>query len=226
MAQQINLINPAFRSRKQPLAALAMVQALAAVFVGGLALYGYAIYQAAMLKPAAAETDRQLVERRSQLAELTRTLSPQGGSKLLEEEIARVESRVASRRGVLGDLTAGVSAVDGFAQYLSGLARQRVEGVWLTKVAIRASSGEVALEGRALNAERVPAYLGQLRRETVFAGRIVGELKITAREAPADPRSAPSGTPAAFVEFSMNLPRSGTQASTAGTRDSGSGKPL
>jgi MSHA biogenesis protein MshI len=226
MAQQINLINPAFRSRKQPFAAVAMTQALAAVFAGGLALYGYAIYQAAMLKPAAIETDRQLVERRGQLAELSRAFSPQG-SKLLEEEIARVESRIASRRAVLGDLTAGVSAVDGFAQYLSGLARQRVDGVWLTKVAVHASSGDVLLEGRALSAERVPAYLGQLRRETVFAGRIVAELKITAREVPAAARAAlPPDAPAAFVEFTMNLPRSGAQASAAGARDSGSGKPL
>ena len=82
-------------------------------------------------------------------------------------------SNRASRRAVpcWAISTSGVSAGDGFGQYLSGLARQRVEGVWLTKVAVHASSGDMVLEGRALSAERVPAYLGQLRRDTVFAGR-------------------------------------------------------
>jgi hypothetical protein len=71
------------------------------------------------------------------------------------------------------------------------------------------------LEGRALAASAVPAWLGSLRTEAVFSGRTVAELRITAKEAAppasAQPEARPT-TPARFVDFSVTLPGGATSA--------------
>ncbi len=64
-----------------------------------------------------------------------------------------------------------VSGEEGFSPYLSAMARQVPEGVWLTGFRIDLGRAEVGLTGRASSANRVPLYLERLGDEKVFKGR-------------------------------------------------------
>lgn len=220
MAQQINLFNPVFLKQKKHFSAIAMLQALGLLLGGILAFYGYALHETRTLGQVAADANRQLKAQAEQAGRLTREFSPQGRSRMLEDELARASARLKQREEMLATLrTGGLGNTDGFARYLAAFARQPVSGVWLTGFSIGGDESVLQLNGRVLQADLVPAYIRALNREEVMRGRRVSELRLTARDvretaASAAPGAspAPSGaaspaaaaaTPSRYVEFSL-----------------------
>lgn len=67
---------------------------------------------------------------------------------------------------------------DGFVPALTALARARTEGVWLTAVDLDAERKHVTLQGKALDATRVPALLDALARQPTFAGTVFAQLEV------------------------------------------------
>lgn len=211
MTQQINLFDPRFRSAKKHFSAatLALALALAAVLAVGLqSLYGR---QNRALQATLGETDRRVATLREQMVRFSTEYSAQGRSTALADEIARVEERLRTRRELLAAMRSGGGGnVEGFSPYLAALARQTMNGVWLTAIGIGGSSGSLVLKGRVLDSELVPAYIGRLNKEEPFAGRAISELRLTAKSEPAKPAA---GQPAAasrrlsrYVEFSLSIP--------------------
>ena len=74
----------------------------------------------------------------------------------------------------------------GFATYFEALARNHLEGVWLSKVAIDGNTGSIDLAGQATEPNAVPTWLNQLRDSSVFAKSVFSGLAVTAA-APAEP---------------------------------------
>lgn len=223
MAQQINLYNPIFLQKKKHFSAVTMLQALGLLLVGILAFYGYALHESRAHARVADASRKQLQAQTEQVGALTREFSPQGRSKMLEEEVARAAARLKQREELLATLrTGGLGNTEGFARYLAAFARQPVAGVWLTGFTIGGDETELLLNGRVLHSDLVPAYLRALNREEVMRGRRVAEMRLTAREekdvpaAAAPAAGAPGGTAAAakppattlrYVEFSISAVR-------------------
>lgn len=204
MSQQINLYNPIFLKKKKYFSAYTMLQGLALILAGALAFYAYAAYQVNGLKAQSAETDRQLAEAQSRLAKLQQLLKPTQQSQQLQNEIARLETQLQSREQVVGILQDGsIGNRLGYSAYLHALARQDMEGVWLTGFTISGASNQMSIDGRSLKAEDVPVYIQRLSREALMRGRTFAALeisspKITPSSAAATPAKLPS-----FVEFSL-----------------------
>jgi hypothetical protein len=216
MSQQINLFNPVFLRQKKHFSAVTMLQALVIVLAGSLAMYAYQVRQNGALERALADTDKQVAARRDQMVKFSREFSDQGRSRALADEAARVEERLRLRRGLLEELSTGVGGnTEGFSTYLSALARQTMNGVWLTGVAIGGKSNDLVIRGRVLDSGLVPAYIKQLSREEPLVGRSVAELKLEAKDEAARPAApgaqAPAG-PARYVEFSFSIPLGGAAA--------------
>jgi hypothetical protein len=224
MAQQINLYNPIFLRKRKHFSAVTMLQALGLLLGGILAFYGYALHESRALARVADDTRKQLQAQSEQVGQLTREFSPQGRSKLLEEEVARAAARLKQREELLAVLrTGGLGNTEGFARYLAAFARQPMAGVWLTGFTIGGDESELQLNGRVLHSDLVPAYLRALNKEEVMRGRRVAEMRLTAREekdvpvAVAPAAGTPVGTPAAakppatttlrYVEFSISAVR-------------------
>jgi hypothetical protein len=198
MAQQINLYNPAFRQERKHFLAATMLQALAALCLGAVVIYAWQAYENRRLERLVAQTERQAATLRERLIALTREAS----SQTRTEELARAEERLRTRRELLNELRSGAGATQGFSPYLAALARRTTEGVWLTGVEIGAKGADIVIRGRVLDGGLVPVYIRTLNREEPFAGRVVSELKLAARE------GAPNG-PRRYVEFSMSMPLKG-----------------
>lgn len=226
MAQQINLYNPIFLQKKKHFSAATMLQSLGLLVAGVLAFYAYAVHESRTLTRVAADTRQQLQAQSEQVGKLTREFSPQGKSRLLEEEIARTGARLKQREELLAVLrTGGLGNTEGFSRYLAALARQTVPGVWLTGFAIGGDESELRLNGKVLHSDLVPAYLRALNREEVMRGRRIAEMRLTAREekegvaagttgsgtaAPvpaATPAAKPPAAPVRYVEFSIGAVR-------------------
>lgn len=232
MAQQINLFNPIFLQQKKHFSAVTMLQALGLLLLGILAFYGYAGYKTRLLTEVAGDTRKQLQAQSEQVGRLTKEFSPQGTSKLLEDEIGRATARLKQREDLLATLrTGGLGNSQGFARYLAAFARQPVPGVWLTGFTIGGDEAELQLSGRVLYSDLVPAYLRALNREEVMRGRRIADMRLTARdEQPAASTAAPGAAgpaaaakPAAalhYVEFNISAVRGGalSAAETKGAK--------
>jgi Tfp pilus assembly protein PilN len=147
-----------------------------------------------------------------------------GTSRKLQEEIARTEEQLRRRSALLNELRTSVGGnVDGFSAYLTALARQSTQGVWLTGVEISGTSNDLVIKGKALDANLVPAYVRALSREPVFSGRSLSALQVTARERPAQAAAGAAPAPrepSRYLEFTLNIPLGDLAARPAGERKS------
>jgi len=212
MSQQINLYNPIFLKQKHYFSAATMAQALVLVLAGSLGMYAFEVRQNRTLERVLADTDKQVSTQREQMIRFSREHSVQGASRALMDELTRAQQRLQQRQALLAEIKTGVGGdADGFARYLSALARQHVPGVWLTGVQIGPKS-DLVIKGRALESQMVPAYIRALNREAPIAGRRVAELQMTAK---GEPAPAAAGAPAApkeptrYIEFSLSIPLKG-----------------
>jgi hypothetical protein len=123
-------------------------------------------------------------------------------------ELEAAEARLVERRLLLDDVRTGVGGdASGYSRYLAALARSTTAGVWLTGVQIGGRPGEVVIKGRALESALVPAYIAALNRQEPFAGRRVGELRVTAKEEPKPQANPPQpAAPTRYLEFSLSIP--------------------
>jgi len=171
MSQQINLYNPLFLRKEKYFSSRTMLQSLGLIALGLLALYAYALVQTRDLERVAGEYSQQLGAQREQFVRL----SGQGSSKLLQAEVARLETSLAARRGMLDALQAGeLGNTNGFSRYFAAFGRRPMRGVWLTGFSVGESGNELRIRGRVLYPDLVPAYLKALNNEDVMRGRYAG----------------------------------------------------
>ena len=216
-AQQINLYNAALR-RKRDWLTLNGVAAVAGLFVLVLVAAGFVLHQQAAAKRDAAQAlEPRLAAARAETAQLGALLSGNAGSDAALRELADLKQQIAMRREVLTALQggAGMDAVRGqsaigFADYLRGLARQTVNGLWLTGFAVAQGGQGMEVRGRMLAVDRLPEYIKRLNGETSFKGRQFVSLNISR---PDKGNNAPAGTPySAFVLTASPEVRDDTKA--------------
>lgn len=204
MSQQINLFNPIFLKQKKVFAALTMAQALGMVLFGTLAVGLYGQQNMRELERRAAAGASQLEQAQRRQASVNTEFAPRHKDSNLERELAAAEARLRNLQQVAGVLASGqFGDTKGYSEYFRALARQRVDGLWLTGVVIGGAGHDIAVHGRALQPLLIPNYIGRLTREPVMRGKTFESLQI------AQPTLAPAGGPTApapaqaarFVEF-------------------------
>ncbi len=198
MSQQINLFNPIFLKEKKYFSAVTMAQALLLIVVGVLLLFFYSMYQSRSLKEDAQKTAAKLVTVQQQLAKMNaeygarkKNQSLEDGVKIAVEELAALQQTMARlQNDEFGNRK-------GYSAYLRAFSRQIVDGLWLTGFSIESGGNAIALQGRALQPELVPAYINRLSQEAVIQGKSFATLEI---QQPAERKAQEGGAVAATVE--------------------------
>jgi hypothetical protein len=205
MSQQINLFNPVFLQKKKLFTAATMAASLG-VLALGLAGFGVAArLRVASLQAQADQGAAQLEKTQKRLASVSAEFAPRRQDPALAEELNVAQSELLDLKDVAGVIERGeLGDTAGYAEYFRALARQSVEGLWLTGVSIGGAGLDIGVRGRAMDPALVPGYLGRLRNERVMQGKPVGSLQIG--EAPAlkvvrDGKE--TSAPAPYVEFSL-----------------------
>jgi hypothetical protein len=184
MAQQLNLIDPSFRRNSNRLNVRTMLIAAASVYVLLVVLNGAAGKDRRALEVRKNEAENRLVVAKAELEKATAAAKKRDPDKRLVDEIARLELKLQVHREVLAALeTGGLGDPDGFSRYLTALAKQRVDGVWLTRIAVSAADSQLVLAGRMLRAELLPAYIRVLNRDEALRGKRFGELRLVTQRA-------------------------------------------
>ncbi|MDN4060877.1 hypothetical protein QPK31_21920 [Massilia sp. YIM B02769] len=215
MSQQINLFNPIFLQQKKIFSTRTMAQALGVLVLGvaGMALYANA--RVSGLQKEADAGAAQLQQRQARLVAVNAEFPPRQKDPALAAAVLEAERQLGALREVSSVLQGGgLGNTRGYAEYFRALARQHVEGLWLTGLTIDGAGSEIGVRGRALDPESVPGYLTRLTREPVMQGKAFGSLQISEGErAPPPAASAATGAPPApaaaqagaapYVEFSL-----------------------
>lgn len=202
MSQQINLYNPLLLKQKKIFSARTMAQALGVITLGLIAVYGYARYQVANLQVETDQAGKRQEAVQARLARVAQQFGPRQKSAELEENIKRAEAELLALAGVQAALKqGGLAGASGFSPYLQALARQIIDGVWLTGIEVSAS--EMAISGRTTQPGLVPDFIHRLGSEQIMQGRKFAMLEM--RQPPAAP-PAKDGKPGAvprYIEFSL-----------------------
>jgi hypothetical protein len=139
------------------------------------------------------------------------------------KQLAALEQDVLALESLAARLTPGsVAAGAGFASQLRAFGRATAEGVWLTGIRIDQTSGQLTLEGRALDAARLPLLIAALGGEPAFNGLAFATLDLKLAE-----DAGRGDMPADVVKFRVaSTPKDTTPiaaATVAGAAASGMG---
>jgi hypothetical protein len=205
MSQQINLFNPAFLQQKKVFTATAMAISLGVLALGLAGVGVAAKLRADSLQIQAKAGAAQLDKSRKRLASVTAEFAPRQQDPKLAEELALAQGELGDLKDVAGVIERGeLGNTQGYAEYFRALARQSVDGLWLTGVSIAGAGLDIGVRGRAMDPALVPGFLGRLRNERVMQGKPVGSLQI-GEPAPLKvlKDGKESSAPAPYVEFSL-----------------------
>lgn len=223
MSQQINLYNPDFEEKKKLFGAFALSQALVLLVAGVLGMTVYAQRSVADLQKQADAGAARVAKKKAQLAMVAVEFGPRGKSPELEAEAADAEAQLASLKRISDVIDRGdLGNATGYSEYFKALARQHVDGLWLTGLAITGAGCDIGVRGKATDPSLLPGFLSRLTQEKIMQGKAFGSLQITepgqapsASAAPPEAKEAVKNTrPAAagFVEFSLQSKPEGAQS--------------
>lgn len=210
MSQQINLFNPVFLKQERLFSARALGQALLLMACGLILLSVVAHYRIADTRSQAVAVAKRLESTRGQLLKMIEMSKPAERNASLDDDIRKLELRVAASKDVLGflqkrDFGESVAYSDAFR----GFSRKAMPGIWLTGFALSDGGQSIEISGRAAQPSLVPAYIRALGNDPAFKGKSFSSVMIRSPQvvpvaATADSAKAVPAAPIASVEFFLS----------------------
>lgn len=199
MSQQINLFNTAFEPQRRLLSVNSMALALGGLAVMMLLLGGLAQWQVALLQHEAKAGAARLELAQARMTQASAEFVPRKPDPSLQARLAEAEAKLAALQKVEAIVAkGGLGNTQGYAEYFRALARQGVDGLWLTGVSVDGAGTDIGVRGRALDPALVPGYIGRLRNEPIMQGKTIGNLAIDQAKATGDAKDARQPS---YVEF-------------------------
>jgi hypothetical protein len=167
--QDVNLYRPALSHRHKAAPKAMLVSATVGValvvllWVGKEAVTWWSLnkdLQAAIAAQTSAETTLQ---QREQAARVVDTTLPQLDVQDIKLKAAAAQNERQHLAQLLALRHAAISAL------MTAIARQKVDGLWITQLAVGGTQHDVLLTGRSIDPGLVPRYLAGLYNEAAFA---------------------------------------------------------
>ncbi|HET9679995.1 MAG TPA: PilN domain-containing protein [Gammaproteobacteria bacterium] len=179
MIQQINLYQPLFRRQKKVFSASAMLLVTGIVLAALILIYGFAQWQLHLLAERYQNLQAQEQQITQRLMEISTQWTGQRGVEPLKADVQQLENRLQARRRAMAGLSGHAAGnTQGFSAQLAGLARQVIDGLWLTAVTLDAGGEQVSLTGRTTAPALLPKYVQKLGAEPAFNGLRFEGLRI------------------------------------------------
>ncbi len=178
--QQINLYQSQLQKHKTHLSSSQLLKAVAVVSGLMLGVMVFYVLQLSQLQVELEIVETAQATKMAQLESLQTQIQARQKDQLLQASVDALMLDISNKQKVmkvLGEQRFGNS--EGFSAQVSGLARQRIDGLWLTQVRISQGGETLGMKGQALKAELLPRYLQRLSTEMVFAGKTFETLSIT-----------------------------------------------
>lgn len=170
MNQQINLYQSQFRPQTRLFPAWFMLQAVAILLFGMVLATLFAQQRITNVEQELEVVSRQETVAMERLQNIGPLINAVTGEQNWSDQLDDSLRMLAERQAVL-NLIQGSTLGDtkGFSRHMRALARQDIDGLWLTHIVLSALGDKTRLEGRAIRAELIPLYVQGLTLEVPFA---------------------------------------------------------
>ena len=179
MQQQINFYRSDFTGKKKQLSSGVLLVGCGVIVALMVTAFGYVTYELAAVKVElnAANGQEQAAIQRLE------NFSPDGdgssGDQSWQHRLEQAKHSLRDQQIVLTMVRDSAwGDIDGFSRHLKSLARQNTDGLWLSYIRLSALGDNTQLEGQALRAALVPAYLQSLSIEEPFAEQRFNQFQI------------------------------------------------
>lgn len=188
MSQQINLLNPSLIKQKDLLNPNNILITLGVLVTLMLGYYLYAQKQLLLITAQRSQAIQKLLEVEAQLQQLTLLHTPHSMNKDLVEQIVKLEQKQAMQQHILQIVNQSTASTEkGCAALMRALAKQSLEGLWLTSFSYDIAFEQLDITGRALNGELVPKYIAKLGDEPALKGKSFSALNMNLPKATVSP---------------------------------------
>lgn len=174
--QHVNLYQEALYERTLWLSAQQMLVIFIIILALATVLAYWQHYRLTQLTRIHSETAAQVAQQQNAIEALQARISRDPDPRL-QREVNRMQSERQHLQALQNVAFEPFEQIP-LAQFLRGIARQRPEGLWLTRIYISESGQDVILEGRTLDAELLPAFITALGLEQVFFGMAFREVRL------------------------------------------------
>lgn len=180
-SQRINLYTEDLQPKRTWLTPQHCEQLWAATLIVGLVVGALLTWRNHALFNQAKQIQAQLQSEQAALSTASAQLAERSPSATLAAELQRRSSEEAAKTELLNALESGaLKGKQGYSPILNSLAKNTIEGLWLTAIEINGS--DVNLAGSARKAELIPNYIEQLVNAADFGPRGYESLDIKSAE--------------------------------------------
>ena len=175
--QQVNLYHDELKNKKLNYSASMSLKLCLFVIVGLSAFSGFKSYQIQQQELVLQEmknTQSKLSAEKTKIE-----ASRKQKDTVLAKKIIRKKQELSNKQKVLSILNQDeFGNADGFSGLVGGLARQRLEGLWLTGLRFNSGGKDIFLKGITNKASLLPKYLQRLSAEKSFVGMTFKNLQM------------------------------------------------
>ena len=181
--QQVNLYQDELKTQKLKYSALILLKISIVLLVLLSATAGFSYFQLQQHKSSFAEHQQQQKIALTDLQTIQSALSLRIKDAALARKIIQKTKELSNKQKVLNILSQDeFGNTKGFIEHVGGLARQRIEGLWLTKIRIASGGNDISLNGTTSSPSLLPKYLQRLSSEKAFSGTQFQSLLMARQE--------------------------------------------
>ena len=181
--QQVNLYQDELKRVKLNYSALMLMQLSIILLIVFSAAAGFRYFQLQQHQASLVEKQQKQKVAMAELQKIQAELSLRKKDAALAKRIMDKTKELSNKQKVVGILSRDeFGNTKGFIEHVSGLARQRIEGLWLTQIRIAGGGTNISLQGTTSKAELLPKYLQRLSAEKAFVGTEFQSLVMNRQE--------------------------------------------
>jgi len=181
--QQVNLYQDELKTPKLNYSATVLIQLCLVLIIAFSAFAGFRYFQLQQHQQTLVEQQQKQKLVMAELQKIQAELSLRKKDTALVKKINDKTQELTNKQKVLGILSRDeFGNTDGFIEHISGLARQRIDGLWLTQIRIAEGGTNVSLQGLTSKSSLLPKYLQRLSAEKAFSGTQFKSLVMARQE--------------------------------------------
>lgn len=181
--QQVNLYQNELRTQKLNYSALMLAQISVIILIVFAIFTGFRYFQLQQHQASLIENQQKQKIAMADLHKIQAELSLRKKDTRLAKLITDKTRELANKQKVYGILSRDeFGNTKGFVEHVSGLARQRIDGLWLTQIRIASGGTDVTLQGTTSKSALLPKYLQRLSVEKAFSGTEFKSLLMARQE--------------------------------------------
>lgn len=181
--QQINLLNPALIKKTEFLNPNNIALLLGVML---LALLGYAWMEnqaLSKLQQTREQVAKQLSSTEMQMTEMREIQAKKNDVTAHLKQIEALEQKITMQNEMIKAI--GLNKTEqsqSYAEILKAFSRQSIDGLWITGLSIDQNTEVLSIQGRTQDANLLPTFIANLRKEAALKGKTFTDLSMQSNE--------------------------------------------